>query len=256
VRPRPGRHRHTAGPVAEPLAPLVSAIVPYFRLSAYVTETVESIFAQTHPRMEVVVVNDGSFGEADHVLGELVARFPLRIVHQTNHGLGSARNLGISQSRGRYVVPVDADNAIEPEFVARAVALLEAEPELAYVTAWSRYVDERGDDLHGAVSGYQPFGSRHDLGDLANVCGDALAVLPRRIFSLGFRYREDLTSYEDWQLYRELHAAGRFGTVIPERLIRYRVRGASMLQKVGLSHHERLLGEMAAHRREGEIAWT
>ncbi len=46
----------------------------------------------------------------------------------------------------------------------------------------------------------------------------------RRIFDAGFRYSEELTSFEDWHFYRELQRAGHFGAVIPERLLRYRVR--------------------------------
>lgn len=253
--PRP-RSAERGDRVAAPLPPLVTAIVPYFHMQDYIEETVESLFAQTHPRMEVLIVNDGSFSASDRVLAELATRYPIGVVTQTNHGLGAARNFGVSQSRGRYVLPVDADNVVEPSFVAWAVDLLEADPDLAYVTAWSRYVDEQGRDLLPNVSGYQPFGNRSDLDDQANVAGDAMAVLPRRIFTLGFRYSEDLTSYEDWQLYRELRAAGRYGTVIPERLFRYRVRGGSMIRETGLPNHERLLGEMTAYRREGEVAWT
>ena len=66
------------------------------------------------------------------------------------------------------------------------------------------------------------------------MAGDGAAVIRRRIFDRGYRYNPDLTSYEDWQLYRELHEAGLYGRVIPERLLQYRVREGSMLREVGL----------------------
>ena len=50
------------------------------------------------------------------------------VVTQMNQGLGAARNFGISQSRGRYVFPLDCDNIAEPEFVARCVEVLERRP--------------------------------------------------------------------------------------------------------------------------------
>ncbi len=58
----------------------------------------------------------------------------LRVLWQPNRGLGGARNAGIVQSRGRYLFALDADNVAEPEFVERAVELLEDDPSLAYVT--------------------------------------------------------------------------------------------------------------------------
>jgi hypothetical protein len=64
-----------------------------------------------------------------------------------------------------------------------------------------------------------------------------------------------MTSYEDWLLYRELHAAGIEGAVIPERLFRYRVREGSMIREVGLQKQGRLADEMRAHIRERQVRW-
>jgi glycogen synthase len=88
-----------------------------------------------------------------------------------------------------------------------------------------------------------------------NIAGDAAALIRKRIFDLGYEYSPDLTSYEDWQLYRELHSVGLYGRVIPERLLLYRVRDTSMLRDVGLDQVGRLFGEMNAHLREKEVAW-
>ena len=63
-------------------------------------------------------------------------------------------------------------------------------------------------------------------------------------------------SFEDWFLYRRLAAAGHYGHAIPERLLRYRVRRESMLREVGMPRLARLEGEMLAHEREQEVAWT
>ncbi len=253
---RPRRPGARPRPQAERPAPLVSAIVPYHRSARFVRETVDSLLAQTHPRIEIVLVNDGSFEEDDWVLAELAARTPVSVVSQMNHGLGAARNFGVLQSRGRYFFPLDADNTVEPEFVARAVEILERRPDVAYVTAWSRYIDHRGAPLADADTGYRPLGNRAELTDVDNVAGDAAAVIPRRLFDAGYRYSEELTSYEDWALYRRLRAAGKFGVVIPERLIRYRVHLESMTLATALPNRERLLGEIDAHLRECAVQWT
>jgi glycosyltransferase involved in cell wall biosynthesis len=233
--------------------PLVSVVIPYYGLPEHVGETVESIFAQTYPRLEVVVVNDGSFFEADWVLGELAARYPLAVVTQMNAGLGAARNFGIGQSRGRYIVPMDADNMLEPTFVERGVELLESQPDVAYVTTWSQFVDENGIEIN---HGYQPLGNVTELGRVTNVAGDATSVIRRRLFELGFAYSHDLTSFEDWSFYRDLGENGHEGLVIPERLFRYRIRPESMLREIGAPREERLMREIDTHLAEGRIEWT
>jgi hypothetical protein len=81
-------------------------------------------------------------------------------------------------------------------------------------------------------------------------------VIRRSLFESGFAYSTDLTSYEDWLLYLDLHHAGHHGAVIPERLIRYRVREESMMRTVGAPRLARLFNELRAHRRELEISWT
>jgi glycogen synthase len=235
--------------------PLVSIVVPYFRLDRYVEETVGSIFDQTYRDIEVLLVNDGSFGQEDWILGELAARYPLTVITQQNSGLGAARNFGIGQSRGRYVFPLDADNVATPTFVERCVEVLEERPELTYVNTWVRYIDEESRPHKPPVEGYQPVSNDLSSLDVLNVAGDAAAVIRRRAFDLGFWYREDATSYEDWLFYRELARAGLYGHSIPERLLLYRVREGSMLRDVAHRHHERLTGELDAQEREREVQW-
>lgn len=237
-------------------SPLVTVVIPYFGMHRYVREAVASVLAQTCPRIEVLVVDDGSFAPEDVVLAEIAARDPVRVICTANRGLGGARNFGISQARGRYVLPLDPDNVLEREFVARCVALLEADEDLPYVTSWNRYVEEDGTPYPEPNLGYRPLGNWSPLVEERNVAGDGTAVFRRSLFAPGpFAFSEDLTAYEDWALYRELHRAGRFGLVIPEMLWRYRIRSGSMLQE-GIGDDERLQEEMDALVRGREAAWA
>jgi hypothetical protein len=251
-----GRARELCPAVSAPRPPVVTVVIPYYRLARYIEEGVVSALNQTHPRTEVIVVNDGSMLDADWVIGELASRYPIAVVTQLNSGLGAARNFGISQARGRFVVPLDADNVLEPTFVERALEVIENDSRTAYVTSWSRYIDEFGEPLPAPNIGYQPIGNTGPEVLRKNVAGDAVALLHRRLFNVGFSYSEDLTSYEDWQLYQRFHTAGLYGIVIPERLVRYRVRADSMIRQIGLPHMDRLSGELQAHRREMEVQWT
>jgi glycogen synthase len=237
--------------------PLVSVVVPYYAAHEFVRDAVASIARQTYPKLEIILVNDGSFSAHDLVVVDLAARYMVAVVSQPNSGLGAARNLGVSQCRGRYILPLDADNVVESEFVARCVDVLETRPDIAYVTAWSRYVDASGQPLaHTGSIGYQPLGNHDEINGSTNVAGDAVAVIRRRIFDLGFRYSDDLASYEDWHFYRALQAAGHFGAVIPARLIRHRVRQHSMMRDIGVNNLPRLEQEIAALLKEDSVRWT
>jgi glycosyltransferase involved in cell wall biosynthesis len=248
----PPRARRSVG--ARTSQPLVSVVVPYFEMDRFVEETLASVAAQTYPAIETIVVNDGSLRPEDAILQELAGRYPITVVTQPNSGLGQARNLGIGVSRGRYVLPFDPDDLMLPGFVERCVDVLEARPDLGYVTAWSAYVDEAGVPM--GEEGYRPFGNTVTQLRDENLAGSAMALMRRELFEGGLRYSPDMTSYEDWLLYLQLKRAGHVGHVIPETMLRYRVRRRSMLRSVGRPRHDYLMGEISAHDRESEVRWT
>jgi glycosyltransferase involved in cell wall biosynthesis len=246
VQARPGRRRR----------PLVSVVIPYKGLAEHVGDALASLDAQTYPNLEVIVVDDGALDVRDGVLDTLGSRHRLRVLHQVNRGLGGARNAGIAVSEGRYVFPLDADNMAEPTFVARCVALLDDDPALAYVTSWTRYVDAADRDVvEDVVVGFRPLGNFDPLVEEHNIAGDAAAVWPRRLFDRGLRYSEAVPVIEDWTLYRRMWRTGLHGHVIPERLIRYRVRPDSMLRgdAVGM---DALAAQATAELNREEVAWT
>ena len=96
--------------------------MPYFKLEALVEETLASVQSQTYDAIETLVVNDGSLREEDAAFLERAERLPIQVLTQVNSGLGAARNFGVSQCRGDYVLPLDADDLIDPTFVERCVA--------------------------------------------------------------------------------------------------------------------------------------
>src|SRR5262249_1054921 len=130
---------------AEP--PRVSVIVPYYEMQAYVDATVAPVERGTYPGWELIVVDDGSrTPDARAKLDELRGRFAndprVQILSKPNGGLGSARNHGIAHATGRYVLPLDSDDLVHPDYLAAAVTALEANPQLAAVRCYgSHFVD-------------------------------------------------------------------------------------------------------------------
>lgn len=125
---------------------LVSIIVPCFNAGNLVEEAVKSSLAQTYSNLEVIVVDDGSTdAQTLSALDRLTTVPRVQLVRQNNLGLPAARNAGIAAAAGRYILPLDADDLIEPTYVAEAVEVLEGRPEVGMVYCRA--------DLFGDVQG-------------------------------------------------------------------------------------------------------
>jgi glycosyltransferase involved in cell wall biosynthesis len=97
--------------------PTVVTVIPFYNGASFIERSVKSVFNQTVPADEVVVVNDGSRPEERAALGALAERFPFRIVDQANGGQGSARNAGVAASTSDYICFLDQDDFYLPNHV-------------------------------------------------------------------------------------------------------------------------------------------
>jgi glycosyltransferase involved in cell wall biosynthesis len=229
--------------------PLVTGIVTYYGEHEEVREAVDSLLAQTHRNLEVIVVDDGSFRAEDRVLLELAELDRVRVVYKPNEGESTSRNLAVLLAEGEYVVFLDADNTLEPGFVARAVAMVEADPEIAYVTSWLRFFGEPEALARAGTGGYAALGNAVRSDDAINSDGDAIALMPRRLFAQeGYAYEEEGILMADWEFYRRLREDGRFGAVIPFPEANYRVRPDS-LSRLGVGDRHAFSWNEALSRR-------
>lgn len=113
--------------------PLVTIVIPtYDDDPEHLREAVASALAQTHPRVEVVVVDDGS--SRPETKATLDALTSVTLVQQGNAGPSAARNAGTAAGTGDVVICLDADDLLSPDFVAQSVAVLgqEHEARVAY----------------------------------------------------------------------------------------------------------------------------
>ncbi|MBL9032774.1 MAG: glycosyltransferase [Phycisphaerae bacterium] len=224
----PPSMRPAAPGAAAARPPLVSIVIPYYNMGAYLPETLASARAQTHPNTEIIVVDDGSTDPASVALLDTLGA-GVRIVRKPNGGLSSARNAGLAAARGEWVVPLDADDVLEPGAVARLLAAVERDPGLAFVSPLVAYFGD------GASGGWCPLGLDRDLLVVRNVGAAASGTLLSRARALAAGgYDERLTSYEDWDFWCTLAERGERGTVVPEFLLRYRVRANSMFRTEAL----------------------
>ena len=126
----------------------VSCIIPVFNGEPYVAETLDSVFAQTHRELEVIVADDGSTDRS----AEIARSYDVVLLQQPNAGHAAAHNLGLTAATGTFVAFLDADDLWHPEKLARQLHRFAERPELGIV--FTHLENFRGDDVIDRVPGY------------------------------------------------------------------------------------------------------
>jgi glycosyltransferase involved in cell wall biosynthesis/predicted SAM-dependent methyltransferase/tetratricopeptide (TPR) repeat protein len=209
---------------ATAVSSLVSVIIPCYNQAHFLTEAVESVVNQTFTEWEIIVVNDGSPDDTKGAFRQLVNRWPkhvLRYLEKPNGGLADARNAGIALARGKYILPLDADDKLHPEMLAKTVALLETRPDISIA-----YTDL----VHfGAVNGVV----RAAEFDFTKLCQNNqlnyCSLYRRELWTAAGGYHANmLWGYEDWDFWIGCGERGFKAKRIPEPLLLYRVKNSSM----------------------------
>ena len=212
--------------------PVVSIVVPCFNGGRFLPALLASLDAQAWRNFETIVVNDGSTDPATMAALDEAPSW-VQVIHQPNRGLAAARNAGFREAQGRYVLPLDCDDAIEPEFLTRAVASMEeSSREVGFA-----FCDMR---LHGARQGvmrrhFSPFDQL-----FLNQLPYAL-LMRREVWEAVGGYDEAMRDgYEDWEFNLRLIKAGYRGLKIEAPLFVYHVRPDGMLLSQSVRKHGQL----------------
>ena len=120
--------------------PLVSIVLPIYNVEKYLPKCLDSVVGQSYRNIEIICVNDGSPDNSEKIVTEYMKTDSrIVLINQKNQGLSGARNTGIENAKGEYIVFLDSDDWLDPENVEAAVA--EAQKENAQLVMWS-YVRE------------------------------------------------------------------------------------------------------------------
>jgi glycosyltransferase involved in cell wall biosynthesis len=204
---------------------LVSIVIPCYNQGIYLDEAVDSALAQTHPDVEIIIVNDGS---TDSFTNELLANYKrpkTKVIITKNNGLAEARNVAIRNAKGKYILPLDADDIIAPEYCEKALRVIESDPKIGIV--------------HGET---QNFGANTNM--RKDPPYSLEAMLRRNIILCSSLYRRDdwekVGGYnknmkyggEDWDFWLSIIELGRDVYKIPETMFYYRIRPGSMARSI------------------------
>lgn len=95
---------------------MISIIIPVFNVAAYLDECIKSVVCQSYTDWECILVDDGSTDRSGEICEKWAAtNSRIRVIHQANGGVSRARNKGVSEAQGEYIVFVDSDDTIGPE---------------------------------------------------------------------------------------------------------------------------------------------
>lgn len=180
------------------IKPLVSIIIPCFNHEKFIAETIESVCQSSYHPIEIVVVNDGSTDNSELVVISFQNKYPnLKYISQKNAGPAAARNRGIREAEGKYILPLDADDLISPDYIHKAIEVLENNSSAKLVYCNAEFFEERTGEWK-----LKPF----SLGSLAKdnmiFCS---AIYRKEDWIAAGGYDERMTwGWEDWEFWISL----------------------------------------------------
>ncbi|WP_175578315.1 glycosyltransferase family 2 protein [Bifidobacterium jacchi] len=219
-------------------ADVVSVIVPVYNVEQYLTECIDSIRAQTYVALEVILVDDGSTDSSGRLCDNFAAQDSrIRVIHQSNGGVASARNRGLDQATGEWVLFVDADDRLRSNLVERCMdALKRVHADIAVFQYQS--VDENGEPhpYDGPLNQYTKEETLSGDDAIERALDGPIEYYPwcyiaRRSLYGGtepIRFPEGRAIEDEGTVYKP-HALARAVVYLPLRLYEYRQRSVSRM---------------------------
>jgi len=177
---------------------LVSVIIPCYNHGRFLGEAIESSLHQSEPH-EVIVVDDGSTDGTAAV----AARYHVRYVYQRNSGLAAARNRGLRESSGAFLVFLDADDRLLPDALAAGVRELNAYPDCAFVFGGFRHIGMDGSPIQMSWVPDEP-GCYNTLLHYNHVGCPASVMYRRNVLEGVGGFDASFNPAEDYELYLRL----------------------------------------------------
>ncbi len=206
--------------------PKVSIVIPCYNMGEFIDDAINSVLTQTFKNYEIIIVDDGSDNKATtNKLDEIRREKPeIKIISQKNSGLSAARNTGIKDAKGEYIVCLDSDDILDTHYLEQLVPILEEDKAgaLGFVTPWLK-----------------EFGLSNNLWEtkdynpaelLFNNVVVVASLFRKKAWKEVGGYKDIMAGgYEDWEFWISIAEKGYKWSVVPEPLFFYRIREDSML---------------------------
>lgn len=201
----------------------VSVIIAAYNCEDYVDQAIQSILAQTHQDLEIIICDDHSTDGTWEKLLSYASLENVRLLrNRTNRHAAYTRNRCIAASRGDYIAIQDADDFSEPDRLAKEAAFLDENPGFSFVGSGMTLFDQNGVWLK--IYNKQKVPQSKDF--LPGLPYSHASLMFRKealIMAMGYRVARETTRVEDYDLVMRLHAMGYQGYNLNELLYHYRV---------------------------------
>lgn len=204
---------------------ILSIIIPCYNDGKYIMDAIESAEKYKGKDYEIIIINDGSTDSKTLSIFKNLKQNGYFIINQKNIGLSTARNNAIKVAKGKYILPLDADNKIKPQYITKSIKILDENPNIGVVYSDLRYFGkERGirkvPDFDFSLLLKENF-------------IDACAIFRKQVWKdvKGYDPKLDKLVWEDWEFWLNTAKKGWKFFHIPEVLFYYRKKTDSMALK-------------------------
>jgi glycosyltransferase involved in cell wall biosynthesis len=179
---------------------LVSVVIPCYNGAAFLAEAIASIYHQTYPQIELILVDDGSTDDT----AAIAARYPdARYLYQPNQGVAIARNRGLAASSGEYLLFLDQDDRLLPHCIETALQQMVAHPDCAFVFGQSQMIDAAGNRVSEAP--WIPVGGYEDLlRGKGNICPPSTVLFRQQPLVASGGFDAQFGMADDYDVYLKL----------------------------------------------------
>jgi GT2 family glycosyltransferase len=210
-------------------SPLVSVIIPCYNYAAYVRECILSVVNQTFSDLEIIVVNDGSTDNSKKVIESCIQEFgntKITLVDQPNSGQPAiSRNNGIKVAKGRFILPLDADDVLGSMMIAECLDTFNRNPESSVV--YTDFINQSPDkSQHIQATGE----FRSELLRVNNQLAYC-SMYRREVWETLGGYHTNIRGYEDWDFWLGASLAGFIGKRIPKAHFIYRAKDSGVFSQ-------------------------
>lgn len=211
-------------------SPLVSIVLPMYNAAKYIKECVDSILAQTYSDFELLIIDDGSTDDSV-IIVETYKDPRIRLI-RNSHDFIASLNKGMTESHGKYIARMDADDKMKPHRLARQVEVMERKPEIVLCCSYMQRMG--GTDIYNAgIKGRFPHFKSLLL--VGNFISHPTTMMRKDYLKTNvLNYRNGYPYAEDYKLWTEIALLGGGLYIVPEPLIDYRVSDSQVSRK----HHE------------------
>lgn len=199
------------------MKPLVSVIMPCYNDGKYITEAVNSIIKQTYTNWELIIIDDGSDDICTIRILNKLKRDNIIILRREHEGVVKARNTAISNSKGKYIIPMDADDIAEPQLLEKYVEIAEMNPNIGIVYCIYEYFEMR--------QGIYNLPKYSIPNMLVSNCINNTSLFRREDWERVDGYNSNMEmGCEDYDFWLSILELGRKVQLVPEVLLHYRVK--------------------------------